>query len=313
MTSVLSLPAVTTSRVPDTQKSPHHRSLSPIGSLRSSGTIRSPRQRQLSISTIFSRSSTYGSIIRHFADRRLSQTASTIVAERSASPSLQSLDSQTSQAHITTQSAVSDSAFEVAGGYGQDSSNASQDQSGSELNDTDQTISIYGRDGDSEVDVWHETAQSSESIEHLNSSAESTESPEQSGHFQSEAFRRWVSTLRRRAAVGDSSHTPSVRHTPRPIVQQACPPSEGHRRSGSHVSSLAFVTGLRSTSMTITNMSLSSIRAPSAVSPRSVVYIRSNPTSRVDLRRSVDSNVVSLTPVLDEAATRRSQKRARKI
>jgi len=123
---------------------------------------------------------------------------------------------------------------------------------------------------------------------------------------ETQAFARWINTLRKRHN-GSQQALLQVHNKPEHMESLM-------HRSESYSSSLAFVTGIRSTSMTMTNLSVPSIQiAPSTRSPHSKLYLTSNPASHTDLRRSIDSERSSATPALDEAALKRSHKRARKI
>jgi len=182
-------------------------------------------------------------------------------------------------------------------------------EEGSPTSDTD------GKESDSDFEIWHEPTETLEDL--FTNEAEHSAT---AGLDESQAFDRWLSNLRRRnvglqpclrpqetrgAAVhsGRGNLTPSINEL-----------GAEHRRSGSHMSSNAFVTGVRSASMTMTNLSLPSmLPAQSPRSPQSLFRVTSDFTCASDARRSFDSETPSVAPSLDEAAIKRSLKRARKV
>lgn len=185
----------------------------------------------------------------------------------------------------------------------------------------DHAMLVDDKDIESDVEVWHDLSEAQHDRYYASAPdlLKRQQDLLQVQHEQPQAFRRWMSTLRRR----NENHppvTPMQAHTVLndvdeiPKTFQAPIPADGHLRAESYASSLAFVTGMRSTSMTMTTMSMPSAYGHmSATSPRSIAHVMSNPTSFTDLRRSFDSESPSMAPALDEAALRRSQKRARKV
>lgn len=302
---------------------PIYRSLSSLNNRHSDDTNRHGRHRQLSISSVVSGASRLQNSVRR-AHYYHSRPLSPLCGAREISPDRRSAFSDLSLQQSLALSAFSESAAQglhYEPSFGVDEI---ADASLCSLDSPDGMFDADEKDTDSGQDVWYESAETpdeSRALTELSLNPMIVEGPDR---MQAQAFRRWVSTLRRRKGTCQiPAKSPCLRRAIHSLDQsqgstEAEDHKSSHRHSDSHVSSLAFVTGVRSASMTMTSMSLPSINAPASArsprSPRSIVHITSNPGSCTNLRKSIDSDFRPTTPpVIDEAATRRSQKRARKI
>ncbi|PNS17392.1 Dynamin-binding protein [Sphaceloma murrayae] len=317
MASVLSFPHFTPFGGFDYDRQPH-RSLSSLRSCNSTGTIRHHRKRQLSIGSVISGASRLPVSVRRLHKEKSSRPHISLTHSLNLTADDRSISSGFSATQSLAPSALSEPAaqalrYEEALRFGADDRETIDAPADNRV-----SISSDEKDTDSTAEQWYEPSENPSHNAPRGTGGDRNMAP--SDQNQEQAFRRWVSTLRRR---NDKSHTSNQPPSLRRSLQFLDPsrgssyredPRTGHRHSGSQVSSIAFVTGLRSASMTMTSMSLPSIKAPtSARSPRSVVHITSDPNSRTDLRKSTDSDARPRSPVIDEAAIRRSQRRARKI
>ena len=125
------------------------------------------------------------------------------------------------------------------------------------------------------------------------------------------AFRRWVSTLRRKKTRKPKSITPrSQRWTlddfePKPASPRKHRPAH-HQKQGSHGSSIAFVTAVKSATATLASASIATVSRRNSKWRRaqhSSLLSGSEPRPSVDTQRSL----------MDEAAKQRSRKRREKV
>ncbi|KAF2150768.1 hypothetical protein K461DRAFT_323144 [Myriangium duriaei CBS 260.36] len=294
---------------------PFRRSFSSLASIKSDGTLHTCRHRHLSISSVLTRSSSYAHPTQPKSDFTF-VPASTFHLNRDPSPSRLSSCSDLSASPSFAPTDYSVSLIELPDE--QRDKPASEDQRVGLKQQTygDSWPCLDHETSSRNAHIWHEPVETHDDID-LSFIEETSATIRPTSHAQSQAFKRWVSTLRRR----NPANRTDIKS---PLLRQAAfgrDPSTApdhsfaeHRRSGSYVSSLAFVTGARSASMTMTTTSLPSVDASASIrSPKSIMYIKSNPASRTDLRRSMDSESTSANPVLDDAALRRAHKRARKI
>ena len=127
----------------------------------------------------------------------------------------------------------------------------------------------------------------------------------------STGLRRWLSTLRQRKIQSKPKASPRLRRwntadaaelTSSPIAR-----STHHKASGSHSSSLAFVTAVRSATATLASFSAASVSRGTTPwrrgHQRSSLFSSSDPRPSIDSRRSV----------ADEAAKQRARKRREKL
>ncbi|TKX22848.1 RhoGEF domain-containing protein 2 [Elsinoe australis] len=298
MASVLSFPHSTPFGAYNYDR-PIYRSLSSLNNRHSDDTNRHGRHRQLSISSVVSGASRLQNSVRR-AHYYHSRPLSPLRGAREISPDRRSVFSDFSLQQSLAPSAFSESAapgLHYEPSFGVDEI---ADASLCSLDSPDGMFDADEKDTDSGQDVWYESAETTDESRALTELSLNPMIVEGPNRMQAQAFRRWVSTLRRRKGTCQiPAKSPCLRRAIHSLNQsqgstEAEDHKSSHRHSDSHVSSLAFVTGVRSASMTMTSMSLPSINAPaSARSPR-------------DFRPTTP-------PVIDEAATRRSQKRARKI
>lgn len=131
-------------------------------------------------------------------------------------------------------------------------------------------------------------------------------------------FKRWISTLRRRNVQRRKGLTPRVERwslddsdtdTPFKAEQSPCVSGSQHRKSSSLASSLGFVLGIKSASITLASTSV----APRSGKGGRASHLRSgNRSSGVsDARLSIDSAAPSLGMIMDEEAWLRSLQRRR--
>ncbi|GAM87378.1 hypothetical protein ANO11243_054020 [Dothideomycetidae sp. 11243] len=292
------------------------RSFSSLASIRSEGALlHACRQRHPSVCSVLTRSSSFGAYA-HNGPYFCAEPTSTATLNRDTSPSRSSncsdISATPSLAHTGSWASVNEAGEEEQNGG---ESQAYDGRSPDEIYSNDWPLSSETA-AHCNSNGWQEPAETQDEIDHCFIERTSTTLSLTQPSLQSQNFRRWVSTLRRRNPARKRAIDESLslqNNSPNPDGSPG-EPSVHHSRSGSCVSSLAFVTGVRSASMTMTTMSLlSTSAAASARSPRSVLYVTSEPPSRTDLRRSMDSDNASLAPRLDEAAIKRSFKRARKI
>jgi len=127
-----------------------------------------------------------------------------------------------------------------------------------------------------------------------------------------QAFRRWVSTLRRKKARKPESVTPrSQRWTLDDFDPKPASPRKQrlahHQKQGSHGSSIAFVTAVKSATATLASASIATVSRRNSnwrrAQQHSSLFSGSEPRPSVDTQRSV----------VDEAAKQRSRKRREKI
>lgn len=131
-------------------------------------------------------------------------------------------------------------------------------------------------------------------------------------------FRRWMSTLRRRHVRIRKTHVPDVPHSSVDLIEDKAAMlaplntlSESLRpRSGSFSSSLACVTAMKSSSITMTSASIAPPSDAGGFQGKARAGCRSSGFS--DARRSTDSHTGALGPIIDESAWLRSLQR-RKI
>ena len=127
----------------------------------------------------------------------------------------------------------------------------------------------------------------------------------------STGLRRWLSTLRQRKIQSKPKASPRLRRwntadaaelTSSPIAR-----STHHKASGSHSSSLAFVTAVRSATATLASFSAASVSRGTTPwrrgHQRSSLFSSSDPRPSIDSRRSI----------ADEAAKQRARKRREKL
>jgi len=136
------------------------------------------------------------------------------------------------------------------------------------------------------------------------------------GHPVAVPFKRWISTLRRRNLQRKKGLTPRIERwslddsdVDTPPKTEHRVPSSGHRKSGSLTSSLAFVVGIKSASITLASTSV----APRSGKGGRGSHLRNGNRSSgfSDARVSMDSATPSLGPIMDEEAWLRSLQRRR--
>ena len=131
-------------------------------------------------------------------------------------------------------------------------------------------------------------------------------------------FKRWMSTLRKRHAERRKDCTPPSKPWPPGMIDEDAAfvsplrhiPGSARTHSGSVSSSVGFVTAIRSASITIASASIAHRSDAGGVYGRGRMDNRSSNFS--EARRSMDSNMASLGPIIDESAWLRSVQR-RKI
>jgi hypothetical protein len=131
-------------------------------------------------------------------------------------------------------------------------------------------------------------------------------------------FRRWMSILRKRHVQRRKDSVPDVPRWPVDLVEGEAAmlapitllPESLRRRSGSFSSSLACVTAMKSSSITVASTSIAPRSGTGGCQGKSRTGYRSSGFS--DARRSTDSHTGALGPIMDESAWLRSLQR-RKI
>ncbi|KAK7608615.1 hypothetical protein IWX49DRAFT_507925 [Phyllosticta citricarpa] len=131
-------------------------------------------------------------------------------------------------------------------------------------------------------------------------------------------FKRWVSTLRRRNKNPAKGHKPRSEHLPvddfpaelsRIRTEHEARSRSGHKKSSSLASSMAFVTAVKSASVTLASTSI----AP--LSRLGTRYSRGRDDHRgssiTDARSARDTAYQSIIPVMDERAWERAKQRRR--
>ncbi|KAF2100309.1 hypothetical protein NA57DRAFT_35935 [Rhizodiscina lignyota] len=128
-------------------------------------------------------------------------------------------------------------------------------------------------------------------------------------------FRRWVTTLRRKNLQRRKGLIPREERWPlddssSDLTNTNCNPpristdTAKHTKSLSHSSSMGFITAVKTASVTLASVSIGPFRSRASHLRGG---FRSSGTS--EIRRSMDSNITSLTPIIDEATWLRSLQR----
>lgn len=148
----------------------------------------------------------------------------------------------------------------------------------------------------------------------LHDETDASEDGSDQTHDQPPAFRRWLSTLRRRKQKRRATVTPRSERwalddfEKKPLSSPVIPASsKRHRKSDSCTSSIGFVATMKSATVTLASASVAPISRQTSKWRRG--HCRSSVVSGSDPRPSVDTQ----RSALDEAAKQRSIKRRQKI
>jgi hypothetical protein len=129
---------------------------------------------------------------------------------------------------------------------------------------------------------------------------------------ETQSFRRWMSTLRRRHLHRCKKQELSFDAGEDILAVRLPPSTDEHsvrRVSESITSSMGFVTTVKTTSVTVASTSI----APMSERAEHKTTRFGNRSSNTDARRSIDSNRGGLGPVLDESAWLRSLQRRKVV
>lgn len=323
MTSVLSLSPHLSLTIPYRERA-FERSWSSLGSGNSTGTVQYLQLRRVSTSSVISGASLYANSWQGIPDHTPPHRNSAIGLPTRRSPSARKSDSSSSS-HARSASAVpfsltrtSDLSIANLRGLRFSSNSApAPEQDGKTLD------FVYEEDSLSEEVVWHDPLEEQEQ--------EQEQEVEQTlplvvdqifkrpiiDDVHDHSFRRWMSTIRKRKRTNRRLLPADV---PPVVIEASSPPKSaqqtphrflpGHRKSDSLVSSLGFVTAVKSASITIASTSMASFsRYTHTKSPRSRRFANNSANSGSDVvRKSIDS-----VAAMDEAAMKRSRRRREKV
>lgn len=282
------------------------------------------RTRQVSLSSLVSGRSLYAPSWYHVRDRPPARPASAVAA---LGPHLSLQRTNSSSAFSQPQSvAISSFSDELPDSRPEvQTPAATLVVEKSELSYGTSGLSLLDEEDDaSGQEIWHDPSDLPDDDEEPSPTVElNYASRHAASDEHGQTFRRWMSTLRRKTpnphknSARHSSHGPSIilySSPPRVSLDRSYRSRRGHNKSDSLASSLGFITAVKSVSMTIASSSNPSMVHPlNARSPWSRRAGGSSAMSGSEARRSMESNLFPLTPVLDDAARKRSQKRREKV